>query len=98
MVKKSNKKGLDGSSIRRVPTFDIEDFYEKINLLKNYCKLIEIQDEEYQILMKNQLVVSLVSTIEYHLKAFFSYLIDDMDIEPKNILYEDSIEINLETT
>jgi hypothetical protein len=46
--------------------------------------------------MKNQLLVSLVSTIEYHLKAFFSYLIDDMDIEPKNILYEDSIEINLD--
>ena len=96
MVKKFNKKGLDGSSIRRVPTFDIEDFYERINLLKNYCTLIETQDEEFQILMKNQLLVSLVSTIEYHLKAFFSYLIDDMDIEPKNILYEDSIEINLD--
>ena len=96
MVKKFNKKGLDGSSIRRVPIFDIEDFYEKINLLKNYCKLIETQDEKFQILMKNQLLVSLVATIEYHLKAFFSYLIDDMNIEPKNILYEDSIEINLD--
>ena len=96
MVKKFNKKGLDGSSIRRVPTFDIEDFYERINLLKNYCTLIETQDEEFQILMKNQLLVSLVATFEHHLKAFFSYLIDDMDIEPKNILYEDSIEINLD--
>jgi hypothetical protein len=96
VVKKSNKKGLDGSSIRRVPTFDIEDFYERINLLKNYCTLIETQEEEFQILMKNQLLVSLVTTIEYHLKAFFSYLIDDMDIEPKNILHEDSIEINLD--
>ena len=96
MVKKSSKKGLEGSSIRRVPTFSIENFYEDIDLLKNYCTLIETQDEEFQILMKNQLLVSLVATIEYHLKAFFSYLIDDMDIEPKNILYEDSIEINLD--
>ena len=96
MVKKSNKKGLDGSSIRRVPTFSIENFYEDIDLLKNYCTLIETQDEEFQILMKNQLLVSLVATFEHHLKAFFSYLIDDMDIEPKNILYEDSIEINLD--
>ena len=58
--------------------------------------MIETQDEEFQILMKNQLLVSLVATFEHHLKAFFSYLIDDMDIEPKNILYEDSIEINLD--
>ena len=96
MVKKSSKKGLEGSSIRRVPTFSIENFYEDIDLLKNYCTLIETQDEEFQILMKNQLLVSLVATFEHHLKAFFSYLIDDMDIEPKNILYEDSIEINLD--
>ena len=96
MVKKSNKKGLEGSSIRRVPTFSIENFYEDIDLLKNYCTLIETQDEEFQILMKNQLLVSLVATFEHHLKAFFSYLIDDMDIDPKNILYEDSIEINLD--
>jgi len=96
VVKKSNKKGLEGSSIRRVPTFSIENFYEDIDLLKNYCTLIETQNEEFQILMKNQLLVSLVATFEHHLKAFFSYLIDDMDIEPKNILYEDSIEINLD--
>ena len=96
MIKKFYKKGLDESSIRRIPTFDIEDFYKRINLLKNYCTLIETQDEEFQILMKNQLLVSLVATFEHHLKAFFSYLIDDMDIEPKNILYEDSIEINLD--
>jgi hypothetical protein len=96
VVKKSSKKGLEGSSIRRVPTFSIENFYEDIDLLKNYCTLIETQDEEFQILMKNQLLVSLVATFEHHLKAFFSYLIDDMDIEPKNILYEDSIEINLD--
>jgi len=96
VVKKSSKKGLEGSSIRRVPTFSIESFYEDVGLLKNYCTLIETQDEEFQILMKNQLLVSLVATFEHHLKAFFSYLIDDMDIEPKNILYEDSIEINLD--
>ena len=39
MVKKSSKKGLEGSSIRRVPTFSIESFYEDIGLLKNYCTL-----------------------------------------------------------
>ena len=96
VVKQFKKTGLEGSRIQRIPNFDIEDFHERINLLKKYCKLIKTQDKEYQILMKNQLLVTLVSTIEYHLKAFFSYLIDGMDIEPKNILYEDSIEINLD--
>ncbi len=96
VVKKIRKPGLEGSSIQRIPNFDLNDFFERIDLLKNYCDLIKTQDKEYQILMKNQLLVTLVSTIEYNLKAFFSYLIDDMDIDPKNILYEDSIEINLD--
>lgn len=96
MVQKFNSKGLDGSRIQRIPTFNVEDFMDRINLLKNYCKFIELQDGKYQILMKNQLLITLVSTIEYNLKSFISYLIDEMDIEPKNILFEDSIEINLD--
>ena len=85
VVKKFRKPGLEGSSIQRIPNFNLNDFFERIDLLKNYCDLIKTQDKEYQILMKNQLLVTLVSTIEYNLKAFFSYLIDDMDIDPKNI-------------
>ena len=96
VIKKFRKPGLEGSSIQRIPNFNLNDFFERITVLKNYCNLIKTQDKEYQILMKNQLLVTLVSTIEYNLKSFFSYLIDDMDIDPKNILYEDSIEINLD--
>ncbi len=96
MVKKFRKTGLEISTIQRIPQFDMGDFLERIDLLTNYCKSIETQDKEYRILMKNQLIVTLVSIIEYNLKSFFSHLIDESDIDPKNILFEDSIEINLD--
>ena len=96
VIKKFKKKGLESSRIQRIPPFDIEDFLERIDLLRNFCDFIKIQEKEYQILMKNQLLVSLVSTIEFNLKSFISYLIDEMDIDPKDSLNEDSIEINLD--
>jgi len=96
MVKKFKKKGLESSRIQRIPPFDIDEFLTRIDLLKKYCDLIKIQEKEYQILMKNQLLVSLVSTIEFNLKSFISYLIDEIDIDPKDSLNEDSIEINLD--
>jgi len=96
VVKKFKKRGLESARIQRIPSFDIDDFLERIDLLKKFCDLIKIQEKEYQILMKNQLLVSLVSTIEYNLKSFISYLIDEMDIDPKDSLNEDSIEINLD--
>ena len=96
MIKKFKERGLNESSIQGIPEFNMENFLEKINLLENQCKLIETQDMKYQTLMKNQLLVTLVSVIEHNLKAFFSYLIDKNDIHPKNILLEDSIEINLD--
>lgn len=96
MGKKFKKSGLESSKIQRVPQFDMVDFLARIDLLTKYCKFIETQNEEYQILMKNQLLVTLVSTIEHSLKSFFSYLIDRSNIDPKNILQEDSIEINLD--
>jgi len=96
VVKKFKKRGLEGSRIQRIPPFDIEDFLERIDLLKKFCDLIKSQEKDYQILMKNQLLITLVSTIEYNLKSFISYLIDEMDIDPKDSLNEDSIEINLD--
>jgi len=96
VIKKFKKRGLESSRIQRIPPFNVKDFIERITILENYCKLIKSQDEKYKILMKNQLLVTLVSTIEYNLKSFISFLIDEMDIEPKNILSEDSIEMNLD--
>ena len=96
MAKKLKKRGLESSRIQRIPPFDMDEFFERIDVLKKFCNLIETQEKEYQIVMKNQLIVTLVSTIEYNLKSFIAYLIDEMDIDPKDILNEDSIEINLD--
>ena len=41
-------------------------------------------------------IIRLVSLIEFNLKALITYLIDELDIKPHTILDEDSIEIDLD--
>lgn len=89
-------KKLTHSRVQRISSFDYKDFEERINDLQSYRKIIEKQNTTHQILMKNQLLVSLVSTLEVNLKSFLSYLIDYWNIPAKEILSESSIEIKLE--
>ena len=52
-------------------------------------------NEKEQTLMKNWVVIRLFSLLEFHLKAVFSDLIDDLNINPKRIVGYDSISIDL---
>ena len=54
-------------------------------------------NEKEQTLMKNWVLVRLVSLIEFNLKAAFADLIDDLNVNPKRILREDDISIPLNT-
>ena len=81
--------------VGRSSRFNVEDFENHISELLNYCKIIKNQEEEEQTLMKNWVVVRLFSLLEFHLKAVFSDLIDDLNINPKRIVEDDSIAIDL---
>ena len=90
--------------VNRFPTVD-HVFYEKSFLdLTNFCSIIGKQEEQelkeksdhsISILMKNYVIVRLVSLIEYHLKALIALLIDEWNINPKRVLDSDSISIEL---
>ena len=79
-----------------IQPFDYQDFDNRIDDLRSYCKIIKKQKIKDQVLMKNQLIVTLSTTLEVKLKEFLSYLIDKWDIPAKNLFYEKSIEIKLE--
>ena len=90
--------------VNRFPTVD-RVFYEKSFLdLTNFCSIIGKQEEQelkeksdHSIsgLMKNYVIVRLVSLVEYHLKALISLLIDEWNINPRRVLDSDSISIEL---
>jgi len=79
-----------------IQSFDYQDFDSRIDDLRNYCKIIKKQKIKDQILMKNQLIVTLSTTLEVKLKEFISYLVDKWDIPAKDLFSERSIEIKLE--
>jgi len=90
------KKKLPPSRMIEIQPFDYQDFDNRIDDLKSYCKIIGKQKIQDQILMKNQLIVTLSTTLEVKLKEFLSHLIDKWDIPAKNLFSEKSIEIKLE--
>ena len=90
------KKKLPPSRMFSIQSFDYQDFDSRIDDLRNYCKIIKKQKIKDQILMKNQLIVTLSTTLEVKLKEFISYLLDKWDIPAKDLFSERSIEIKLE--
>lgn len=90
------KKKLSPSRMFSIQSFDYQDFDSRIDDLRNYCKIIKKQKIKDQILMKNQLIVTLSTTLEVKLKEFISYLVDKWDIPAKDLFSERSIEIKLE--
>ena len=90
------KKKLPPSRMFSIQSFDYQDFDSRIEDLRNYCKIIKKQKIKDQILMKNQLIVTLSTTLEVKLKEFISYLVDKWDIPAKDLFSERSIEIKLE--
>ena len=89
-------RGLRSDKVERIPALDVIAYEESIKDLIDFCSIIDDQDDTHQTLMKNYVMVRLVSIIEFNLKAFVSELIDDLDLKPGEILEEDSISINLD--
>ena len=89
-------RGLRSDKVERIPALDVIAYEESIKDLIDFCSIIDDQDDTHQTLMKNYVMVRLVSIIEFNLKAFISELIDDLDLKPGEILEEDSISINLD--
>ena len=89
-------RGLRSDKVERLPTLDVEDYDVSIDNLISFSKIIDDQDDIHQTLMKNYVMVRLVSLVEFNLKAFVSELIDALDLKPEEILIDDSISINLD--
>ena len=89
-------RGLRSDKVERIPALDVIAYEESIKDLIDFCSIIDDQDDTHQTLMKNYVMVRLVSIIEFNLKAFVSELIDDLDLKPGEILIDDSISINLD--
>ena len=89
-------RGLRSYKVERLPTLDVKDYDDSINNLIGFCSIIDDQDDINQTLMKNYVMIRLVSIVEFNLKAFVSKLIDDLDLKPEEILRDDSISINLD--
>ena len=89
-------RGLRSYKVERLPTLDVKDYDDSINNLIDFCSIIDEQDDINQTLMKNYVMIRLVSIVEFNLKAFVSKLIDDLDLKPEEILRDDSISINLD--
>jgi len=89
-------QGLRSDKVERLPTFDVISFDATIEDLLSFCSIIDDQDDINQTLMKNYVMIRLVSIVEFNLKAFVSKLIDDLDLKPEEILRDDSISINLD--
>ena len=89
-------KKLSVSRINQIKDLDYYDFEKRIKNLNNYCDIIEEQNTQNQILMKNQLIVTLYSTVEVKLKEFLSHLIDKWNLPARTIFSGNSIEIELD--
>jgi hypothetical protein len=89
-------RGLRSDKVERIPALDVISFDATIEDLLSFCSIIDDQDDINQTLMKNYVMIRLVSIVEFNLKAFVSKLIDDLDLKPEEILRDDSISINLD--
>ena len=98
MQKKGKRKsfGTNRRKIEEIPGLDPDNFVHACDDLINLCKIIDEQNETNQQLLKNFIKIRLVSIVEFHLKGFISDLIDYHNLNPKNILEEDTITIELD--
>ena len=80
-----------------MPSFDLEKYTESIDELRDFCKLIpDVKNDSAQKLMKNYVLVRLISIVEFHLKGLVSTMIDNLEIKTQEILRDDSIPLKLD--
>ena len=98
MQKKGNRKsfGTNRRKIEGIPGLDPDNFVRACDDLINLCEIVKDQNETNQQLLKNFIKIRLVSIVEFHLKGFISDLIDIQNLNPNDVLEEDSISIDLD--
>ena len=87
---------LRKANVERVPKSDFPYFEEILDDMLNFCKIIEKQSKKNQIIMINSVNIRLVSIIENSLKSVISEVINIFDLDPKKILDDDTIQIDLD--
>ena len=90
---KPTRRPIRGDRVAHIPQLDVEEFEKSMNDLIDFCSMINEQNNINQTLMKNYVIIRLVSIVEFHLKAFISELIDDLDLRPDEVIIDDSISI-----
>ena len=90
-----NQRNLS-KKVERTPDLDIDDFTRSCDDLSELCKIIKDQKDSTRKLLKNFVKIRLVSIVEFNLKGFISDIIDRQNLDPKQILDEDSIIIDLD--
>jgi hypothetical protein len=83
------KHPVDKEKIAVMPEFDEIKLSEQTAELQKFCNAMKGMDERNQQLMKNLVIIRLISTVEYHLKGVIAYLIDELEIKAQRILVDD---------
>lgn len=98
MQKKGKRKsfGTNRRKIEGIPGLDPDNFVRACDDLINLCETVKDQNETNQQLLRNFIKIRLVSIVEFHLKGFISDLIDSQNLNPNDVLEEDSISIDLD--
>ena len=89
-------KKLFTDNIEKIPEQNFEHFEKSLDDLIGFCHIIEKQNKINQRLIRNSISVRLVSIIEFYAKASISSLINKYDLDPKRILNQYEITIDLD--
>ena len=63
------KHPVDKEKVAVMPEFDEIKLFEQMDELQKFCDAMKGMDERNQQLMKNLVIIRLISTVEYHLKV-----------------------------
>ena len=72
-----------------MPEFEETKLSQQMVELQKFCDAMKDMDESNQQLMKNHVILQLISTLEYYWKGVIAYLIDDLKIKAERILVDE---------
>ena len=93
--KRKNPRNLS-SKTEQSSRFDDIGFLKSCEDLIGLCNIISLQNETNQTLLRNFIKIRLVSIVEFNLKGMIADLIDDYDLDPTELLTDDTIAIDLD--
>tara|TARA_Y100000590_G_scaffold323061_1_gene365874 strand:- start:52 stop:777 length:726 start_codon:yes stop_codon:yes gene_type:complete len=91
-----NKSRKLSKKIERTPGINPDDFDTSCEDLIRLCDALPNLKGRNHQLLKNFIKIRLISVVEFNLKGFVSGLIDDLNLEPKSVLEENEIIIDLD--